>query len=139
MIEKWECQFENEKKTDKQLQDFLKTFDLAEPLNPRDAFFGVRTNAVCLHAKTKESESIKYIDINSLYPFVNKTKTYPVRHPEIIINPAHQNIAHYFGITKVKLLAPANLYHPVLPKREGDKLTFPLVENASRISKRNPY
>lgn len=63
VIEKWECQFENEKKTDKQLQGFLKTFELVEPLNPRDAFFGGRTNAVCLHAETKESESIKYIDL----------------------------------------------------------------------------
>ena len=50
VIDKWECQFENEKKTDKQLQDFLKTFELVESLNPRDVFFGVRTNAVCLHA-----------------------------------------------------------------------------------------
>ena len=55
VIEKWERQFENEKKTDKQLQDFLKTFELVESLNPRDAFFGGRTNGVCLHAKTKES------------------------------------------------------------------------------------
>ena len=126
VIEKWECQFENEKKTDKQLQDFLKTFELVEPLNPRDAFFGGRTNAVCLHAKKKESKSIKYIDINSLYSFVNKTKTYPVGHPDIFTNPADLNIAHYFGIVKVKLLAPANLYHPVLPVRANGKLTFSL-------------
>ena len=54
-VERWERQFKNEKKTDKQLQDFLKTFELVESLNPRDALFGGRTNAVCLHAKTKES------------------------------------------------------------------------------------
>ena len=126
MIEKWECQSENEKKTDKQLQDFLKTFELVEALSPKDAFFSGRNNAICLHAETKESESIKYIDINSLYPFVNKTKTSPVGHPEIFTNPADQNIAHNFGIAKVKLLAPANLYNPVLPVRADGKLTFPL-------------
>ena len=126
VIEKWECEFENEKKTDQQLQDFLKSFDLVDPLNPRDAFFGGRTNTVCLHAKTEDSESIKYIDINSLYPFVNKTKTYPVGHPEIFTHPTDQKIAHYFRIAKVKLLAPANLYHPVLPVRANGKLTFPL-------------
>ena len=139
VIEKWECQFENEKKTDKQLQDFLKTFELVEPLNPRDAFFGGRTNAVCLHTETKESESIKYIDINSLYPFVKKTKTFAVGHPEIFTNPADENIAHYFGIAKVKLLAPANLYHPVLPVRADGKLTFPLCGQCVKEEHEKPW
>ena len=138
MIENLECQFENEKKTDKQLQDSLKTFELVEPLNPRDAFFGGRTNAVCLHVKTKESESIKYIDINSLYPFVNKTKTSPVGHPEIFTNPADQNIAHYFGIAKVKLLSPANLCHSVLPVRANGKLTFPLCGHCVKEEHEKP-
>ena len=126
VIEKWECQFENEKKADKQLQDFLKTFELVESLNPRDAFFGGRTNAVCHHVKTKESESIQYNYINSLYPFVNKTKTYPVGHPEIFTHPTDQNIGNYFGVAKVKLLVPPSQYHPVLPVRANGKLTFPL-------------
>lgn len=139
VIEKLECQFENEKKTDKQLQDFLKTFELVEPLNPRDPFFGSRTNAVCLHAKIKESESIKYMDINSLYPFVNKTKTYPVGHPQIFTNPADQNIAHYFGIAKVKLLAPTNLYHRVLPVRENCMLTFPLCGQCVKEQEEKPW
>ena len=139
VIEKWECQFENEKKTDKQLEDFLKTFELVESLNPRDAFFGGRTNAVCRHAKTKESESIKYIDINSLYTFVNKTKTYPVGHPEIFTHPADENIAHYFGIAKVELLAPVNLYHPVFPVRANGKLTFHLCSQCVKEELEKPW
>ena len=83
VIEMWECEFLKVKDTEDTLQEFLQLFELVSPLNPREAFFGDRTNAVCLHAKTEDSESIKYIDINSLYPFVNKTKTYPVDHPEI--------------------------------------------------------
>ena len=126
VIEKWECLFLEAKKTNPQLQQFLQSFELVAPLNPRDAFFGGRTNAVCLHAKTKESETIHYADINSLYPFVNKTKTYPVGHPELLVNPADQYIQHYFGIAKVKIPAPPKLYHLVLPIRVGDKLTFPL-------------
>ena len=47
-------------------------------------------------------------------------------HLKIFTHPADQNIAHYFGIAKVKLLAAANLYHPVLPVRANGKLTFPL-------------
>ena len=78
VIEMWECEFLKAKGTEDTLQEFLQSFELVSPLNPRDAFFGGRANAVCLHAKTEDIESIKYIDINSLYPFVNKTKTYPM-------------------------------------------------------------
>ena len=46
VIEKWEHDFEREKKTDPALIEFLNTFLLAEPLNPRDSFFGGRTNGV---------------------------------------------------------------------------------------------
>ena len=139
VIEKWECQFENEKKADKQLQDFLKTFELVDSLNPRDAFFGGRTNAVCHHAKTKESESIQYNDINSLYPFVNKTKTYPEGHPEIFTHPTDQNVANYFGIAKVKLLAQRNLYQPVLPVRANSKLSFPLCGQCVKEELEKPW
>ena len=85
MIEKWECAFNKDKKTDLQLQEFLKTFQLVEPLNPRESFFGGRTNAVCLYAEAKESEAIHYVDINSFYPYVNKNKTYPVGNPDILL------------------------------------------------------
>ena len=45
-------------------------------------------------------------------PFVNKTKTYPVGHPEIFTHPADQNTAHYFGIAKVELLPPSEPLSP---------------------------
>ena len=92
VIEKWECEFNEDKKTDPQLQDFLKTFEFVEPLNPRDAFFGGRTGAACLYARAEEGEDIKYPDITSLYPWVNKYKEYPVRFPLIYANPRDQNI-----------------------------------------------
>ena len=47
-------------------------------------------------------------------------------HPDILVNPVDQDIDSYFGIAKVKILAPPRLYHPVLPVRAGGKLTFPL-------------
>ena len=34
VIEKWEGEFAKDKKTDKTLQDFSKSFELVEPLNP---------------------------------------------------------------------------------------------------------
>ncbi|GAV06102.1 hypothetical protein RvY_16134 [Ramazzottius varieornatus] len=41
----WEYQFKQEAREDEELPDFLKEFVPMEPLHPRDAFFGGRTNA----------------------------------------------------------------------------------------------
>lgn len=90
------------------------------------------TCATILYAKTSEGEDISYQDFTSLYPWVNKYGTYPVRFPEIIYNPADQNIFHYFGIAQVDILAPERLFLPVLPVREGGKLTFPLCRSRVR-------
>ena len=49
---KWECEWDLEVKTDPDLRKFLDTFQIIEPLEPREAFFGGRTNAVKLHHMT---------------------------------------------------------------------------------------
>ena len=139
VIEKWEHVFEKEKKTDPALIEFLNTFLLAEPMNPRDSFFGGRTNGVRLHCETATDEEIRYVDINSLYPYVNKTKTYPVGHPEILINPVDQNLDSYFGMAKVMILPPSNLYHPVLPVHIGGKLMFPLCTQCVTEELQKPW
>ena len=74
VIEKWEHEFKVYKKTNPTVIEFLKTFDLVDPLNPRDSFFGGRTNGVRLHCAAAEGEEIHYVDINPLYPFVNQNK-----------------------------------------------------------------
>ena len=132
VIEKWGCEFAEQKKTDPELQTFLEKFEMVPPIEPRDAFFGGRTGATTLYAKTSEGEDISYQDFTSLYPWVNKYGTYPVRFPEIIYNPADQNIFHYFGIAQVDILAPELLFLSVLPVREGGKLTFPLCRSCVR-------
>jgi hypothetical protein len=48
----------------KQIEEEIKEL---EELNPRNAFFGGRTNATKLRVKAKK---LKYIDICSLYPTV---------------------------------------------------------------------
>ena len=126
VIEKWGCEFAHQKKTDPELQTFLKQFEFVPPLEPRDAFFGGRTGATTLYAKAEEDEDISYVDFTSLYPSINKYGTYPVRFPEIHYNPDDQDITNYFGIAQVDILPPEKLFHPVLPVREGGKLTFPL-------------
>ena len=111
----WECDCNLEVKTNQDLAPFLQTFEVIEPLDPRDAFFGGRTNAVKLHhtADPAKGEKIKYVDVTSLYPWVNKVCEYPVGHPEVLVNPEDQDIHHYFGMAKVDILPPYELYNPV--------------------------
>ena len=125
VIEQWERDWDRKVKTDLGLQEFLSTLNLVHPLNPRDAFFGGRTNAATLYYKVDEAqgEQIKYVDVTSLYPWVSKYGEYPVGHPE------DQNISKYFGIAHVDILPPFNLYHPVLPYRCSGKLVLPLCRS----------
>ncbi|GBN50013.1 hypothetical protein AVEN_95571-1 [Araneus ventricosus] len=68
------------KKQDPELQLFLSSHELQHRLNPRDSFFGGRTNAIRLYYQG----DIKYVDFTLLYPWVNKYCIYPVGHPQII-------------------------------------------------------
>ena len=127
VVTMWECQWKEILSTRKSAIDFLATWTPIPPLNPRDAFFGGRTNATCLHHSTdNEEEKIFYVDVTSLYPWVNAEADYPVGHPIVLTNPTHQDISRYFGVAKVDVLPPYGLYHPVLPHRHCGKLTFPL-------------
>ena len=81
---------------------------------------------MALHAVAGEGEEIRYVDVTSLYPWVSKNCPYPIGHPQIITQPVDQSLGSYFGITNVDILSPAGLFHPVLPVRSGNKLTFPL-------------
>ena len=131
VITKWDHEFQSELKNDPELKAFVKTLELEERLDPRDAFFGGRTNATKLYRKVQEKEQIKYVDFTSLYPTVNKYDRYPVGHPEII-SKDFLPLKHYFGIIKVKVLPPKDLYHPVLPIRCRGKLLFPLCNSCAQ-------
>jgi len=122
----WECQWSELKPNDPAVRDFVKQLDIVPPLNPRDASCGGRTNAIKLYHKTKADEEIDYYDFTSLYPYINKNKVYPIGHPDIIFEPGHKDIFQYFGLAQCTVLPPYKLYHPVLPLRHNDKLTFPL-------------
>lgn len=122
----WECEWAALKKIDPSVATFVQDLKIDTPLNPRDAFFGGRTNAITLHYKAEPHQQIRYVDITSLFPWVNKNALYPFGHPTFIDEPGHTSIAPYFGFVKCQILPPHQLYHPVLPHRQGHKLTFPL-------------
>ncbi|KAG8239774.1 hypothetical protein J437_LFUL019376 [Ladona fulva] len=130
LIEMWECAFHQYLQENNVMKMYLEKHPLTfkKPLYPRDAFFGGRTNAGKLYHRAKEEagEKIKYIDICSLYPYINKWKKYPVGHPVIYVGDECPPLEKCEGTIKSTVLQPKDIYHPVLPYRFDGKLTFRL-------------
>ncbi|XP_055336862.1 uncharacterized protein LOC129587247 [Paramacrobiotus metropolitanus] len=121
----WEHEYYDHVKADSKMKALVQELSFISPLNPRDAFYGGRTNAVKLYHQVSDDEKISYFDVNSEYPYVNKNKRYPVGTPTIITKD-FEDIRKYFGLVQCQVLPPGNLQLPVLPYRSGGKLTFPL-------------
>ena len=94
----WECEWTRMKRKEPHVKAFLQGLSGVAPLQPREAFFGGRTGAVALHHEVTQGEKIFYVDVTSLYPWVNKTRPYPLGHPEIIFNPSIEDFDDYFGL-----------------------------------------
>jgi len=109
VVEMWKCEWDRLKDTSPDIRTFVENLDFTDPLNPRDAFCGGRTNAVKLYHHVTPSQKIHYIDVTSLYAWVNKTCVYPKGHPEFISQPGHTNIQQYFGLIQCKVLPPRHL------------------------------
>ncbi|XP_071948939.1 uncharacterized protein [Antedon mediterranea] len=140
-VEIWEHEWKELKRSLPPLyrQEILDVPYIHPTLNPRDAFFGGRTNAARLFYEANEDEEIHYVDFTSLYPYCNKYGTYPVGHPEILASKnMSTDINDYFGLIKCTIEPPKHLLHPVLPYRFNGKLMFPLcrtcVENQCQVS-----
>ena len=135
----YECQL-NKKK---EFQQFAKNFtqEVVEPLNPRDAFYGGRTNATKLLYNFKENECGRYVDFCSLYPTVQYYKKYPIGHPVKIHNPKKFCKTSWYGLIKCKVVPPRKLYHPVLPQRikvdSYEKLVFTLCKKCAETRNQN--
>ena len=84
LIEVYECEIT--KNSDFKKWTKANEVEIVTPLNPRDAFFGGRTNVTKLKYDFKDDEKGRYVDFVSLYPTVQYFKTYPVGHPTKILN-----------------------------------------------------
>ena len=138
VIEMWECEWARLKDTSSDIRTFVDQLQFTDPLNPRDAFCGGRTNAVKLYHRVTPGQKIHYIDVTSLYPWVNKTCVYPKGHPTFISTPGHTDIHQYFGLIQCQILPPRELYHPVLPYRHDGKLLFPLCTSCVKEEMAKP-
>ena len=83
-----------------ELKTFVKTLEFVTPVEPREAFYCGRTEGFQLYAEASTSKKIKYYDVTSLYPFINKTGKIPTGHPEIITEN-FQSIDNYEGLIKM--------------------------------------
>ena len=126
----WEHEFNQLLRENETAANFVKSFDIQDRLEPRQAFFGGRVNATKLHYKVNGDEQIHYDDVTLLYPFVQKYSMYPVQEPQILISD-FSDISNYFGIAKIKILPPKGLYHPVLPLKINGKLLFTLCRTCA--------
>ena len=156
--QKWGCELEKEMEENEEMKQFFEEHELVDPLQPRDAFYGGRTNAAKLLHECRDDEEIRYVleytpeppfyiltllflyryvDFTSLYPWCNKSTETVVGHPEIITEN-FADISTYFGLIKCTVLPPRGLLHPVLPYRTKDKLMFPLCKTCTDTLNRNP-
>ena len=138
VIEMWGCEWEHLQQTQPEIDSFVQGLDFIEPLKPREAFCGGRTNAVKLYHHITPGQKIHYIDVTSLYPWVNKKSIYPKGHPTILSQPGHTDIHQYFGLIQCEVLPPRELYHPVLPYRHDGKLLFPLCARCAEEEMAKP-
>ena len=141
VIEEWDCTLAKQRKTDPELNDYLKKrythYTLLEKFNGvdiRESFFGGRTNNIKFWCDVTDDPSSKilYYDFRSLYPTVLKYKNFPVGHPTVIRENFDTNIGNYFGFIKCIIDAPTDLNIPVLPlKNKNKKLIFPLCKTCA--------
>ncbi|XP_025163157.1 uncharacterized protein LOC112590523 [Harpegnathos saltator] len=128
LTEKWECVFNRELRENQEMRDFVENHPMLRimPLDPRDTFFGGRTGNIVTRYEVTGDEKIRYVDVCSLYPYVLKTGAFPIGHPEVYVGEECSNligVAPDFNFTTVeglvqcRVLAPRELFHPVLPFR----------------------
>jgi hypothetical protein len=133
----WEHEYRQLVTTDKALAKFVEANPVLEAMNPRDGYFGGRTEVFQMNAKSEGDVKIYYYDVVSLYPSVMLMHDYPIGIPNAEISSFRFNspallefwrTGTVFGMVSCKVIPPRGLWLPLLPvrsKKEG-KLMFSL-------------
>lgn len=133
----WSCQWRHLRQVEEEIGAFLFLLNLHDPLKPKDAFKGGRTNGFKLFEKIKPGQIISHIDVVSLYPYVNKHCEYPVGHPELIVSD-FDDVRNYFGFVRCVVDCPSEDYFPILPVTINQKLMFPLCQTCAKTCQQTP-
>jgi hypothetical protein len=139
-IEIWEHEYDRELKTNDKLKNTEKRLDLQDPLVPRDCLYGGRVEPYQLYREINDAldELIRYLDINSLYPSVQRDFLFPEGHPQILLAPDPADFDKWFGLIKAKIAPPEQLWLPVLPLRANSKLLFALCRTCCIETQKTP-
>ena len=131
IVEIWECEFTKLKNENgSQLNQFLRNIEFRDNLNPELGLKGGRVESIKLYYECKCDEKIHSFDIVSLYPFIQKYKKFPIKHPKIITEN-FPSLDKIFGLVYCRVLPPRKLYIPTLPVKINDKLLFTLCTKCS--------
>ena len=117
----WICEFEE--KTDLLTHPVVRQ----TPLRTRDALYGVRTEAMRLHYKVRENDTILNVDVMSLYTYICKYFKFPVQNATVHVGDEckdTETCLRMDGVIKCTIVPPHKLYHTVLPYRCNNKLMF---------------
>ena len=57
--EKWECELVKEMEHDEEMRRYFEEYEIVDSLQPRDAFYGGRTNAAKLFHECQDDEEIR--------------------------------------------------------------------------------
>ena len=126
----WECEWNNMVNDSKEVREFVQRIPSTEPLNPRDAFNGGRTETFKLYAEATETEKINYVDYTSLYPYINKYAKAVLGHPTRIFKDFGP-LETYEGLIKCVIVPPRGLYIPLLQDSSTKKLIFGLCRSCA--------
>jgi hypothetical protein len=77
----WECAFDDAGIATPEL--LVHPTVCKSPQCTRDAQYGGRTEAMRVRYKAREGDTIQYVDVMNLYPFICKYGKFPVRHPVV--------------------------------------------------------
>ena len=133
VIEMYDCKFRVLLAQNLNLLHYVNNHPMTqnEPLVPRNALFGGRTDGMRKYHKCTGSEKIHFVDIISVYPKVLRDFKVPVGVPKIHIGPDFPSLLTTEGLVKCLILPPRKLYHPVLPIKMHSKLMFVLCRKCA--------
>jgi len=124
----WACEFDEAGRPELLLHSIVQQ----SPLRARNILYEGRTEAMHLHYKARENETIENADVICLYPYTCKYFKFPVGKSIIHVGDASKDIEACIrmdGLIKCSIVPPERLYHPVLPFRCNNKLIFCLCRS----------
>ncbi|XP_032664111.1 probable DNA polymerase [Odontomachus brunneus] len=143
VTEKWECIFDRELRESRKIREFVENHPMLRnnPLELREAFYGGRMENIVTRYEVTDTEKIRYVDVYSLYQYVLKTDGFPLGHLDIYVGGEYCaligagpdfNFDAVEGFVRCRVLAPRDLFHPVLPYRVNEKLLFALCRSCCK-------